>query len=59
MTIRIPTDQINVDTTELNSAVDQTVAEASSVEPAEVDATANVTVEASSVDTSGVEGSAQ
>ncbi|MDO4305983.1 MAG: phage tail tape measure protein [Eubacteriales bacterium] len=59
MKIRIPVDQIEVDSSELNAAVDQTVAEASAVEPAEVDATANVTVEAESVDTSNVEGSAQ
>ena len=59
MTIRIPTDRINVDTTELNAAVDQTVQEASSVEPAEVNANANVKVEAETVDTSGVEASAQ
>ena len=59
MTIRIPTDRINVDTTELNAAVDQNVQEASSVEPAEVNANANVKVEAETVDTSGVEASAQ
>lgn len=59
MTIRIPTDQINVDTTELNAAVDQTVEEASAVEPASVDASADVTVEANTVDTGPVEESAQ
>lgn len=59
MTIRIPMDQINIDTADLQSAVDQTVQAASSVEPAEVDATANVTVEAETVDTSGVQTAAQ
>lgn len=59
MTVRIPTDQINVDTAELNAAVDQTVAEASAVEPASVDTSADVTVEANTVDTGPVEESAQ
>lgn len=59
MTVRIPTDQINVDTAELNAAVDQTVAEASAVEPASVDASADVTVEANTVDTGPVQESAQ
>lgn len=59
MTVRIPTDQINVDTAELNAAVDQTVAEASAVEPATVDASADVTVQANTVDTAPVEESAQ
>lgn len=59
MKIRIPMEQIDVDTADLQSAVDQTVQEASSVEPAEVDATANVTVEAETVDTSGVQTAAQ
>lgn len=59
MKIRIPMDKIDVDTSDLNAAVDQTVQEASSVEPAEVDANANVTVEAETVDTSGVAASAQ
>lgn len=58
MQIRIPMEQINVDTADLQSAVDQTVQEASSVEPAEVDTTANVTVTDAQTDASAAKASA-
>ena len=59
MKVRIPTEMINVDTTQLKQAVDEVVQEASNVEPASVDTNANVDVYAAGVDTSSAYDSTQ
>lgn len=58
-TIRIPQDRINVDTGNLVDAVNQATSEASSIESAEIDAMADVTLQAGSTDTTPVEQAAQ